>query len=415
TKGTLNSLELSNEIRPPSSSVTVQSQSILKNRNVVVYTPPDHIDLQSNANHTTIHILVNGTSDPRLSINLYRVPVVLVHGIWVNSQVTWNLTNFANTLSNNGFNYTFADYQKHNSETFDPYAIPKIGNYGIDSIRNVTHGLLENYHNKSIAATQVDIVAHSMGGLMARGFAQQPDYYSQSNFMKGYIHRLITIGTPHFGADLSQILYSHRNDQYCFNPYTAKIFYRNFCLFNPLNFQLLSLKLIYAEKYRLPINNGGVEALSPGSVAYSDMCQTNIRSYAIAGSWKPNARVSHDVEEELYKNILDNPFFNLDRDGFRGLNNDLQVSVTSQIGGGINDTFRDPKNNTLQNKSSIYNNTVHGSLFIEKPDMPFVSSELASGLIQKDVVTLLNSPDNKFANAIGIGSLCHIPKTEVAR
>jgi hypothetical protein len=35
--------------------------------------------------------------------------------------------------------------------------------------------------------------------------------------------------------------------------------------------------------------NGGVEALSPRSVAYSDFCQTNVTSYAIAGSWKPNA------------------------------------------------------------------------------------------------------------------------------
>jgi hypothetical protein len=35
----------------------------------------------------------------------------------------------------------------------------------------------------------------SMGGLMARGFVQQPDYHNQGNFMKGYIQRLITIGT----------------------------------------------------------------------------------------------------------------------------------------------------------------------------------------------------------------------------
>jgi hypothetical protein len=57
------------------------------------------------------------------------------------------------------------------------------------------------------------------------------------------------------------------------------------------------------------------------------------------------------------------------------------------------------------------NNTVHGSLFIEKLDMPFVSS----GSIQKDVVALLNSPENKFPSAIEIGSLlCYIPKAEVA-
>ena len=55
-----------------------------------------------------------------------------------------------------------------------------------------------------------------MGGLMARGFVQQPDYENKSNYMKGSIHRLVTIGTPHFGAHLSEILYEHRNDWYCF-------------------------------------------------------------------------------------------------------------------------------------------------------------------------------------------------------
>ena len=44
-----------------------------------------------------------------------------------------------------------------------------------------------------------------------------------------------------------------------------------------------------------------------------------------------------------------------------------------------------------------------------------MSSELSSELTQKDVVTLLNAPDNKFANAIGIGFLCHIPKAGVTQ
>jgi len=422
--GTLNSLKLSNEIRPPSSSVTVQPQSILKNRNVVVavYTPPDHIDLQGNANHTTIHILVNGTSDPKLSIDLYRVPVVLVHGIWVNSSLTWKLTNFNNTLYNNGFNYTFADYGKHNATTFDPYANITIGkyhveagNYGIEAIRDKIYGVLKDYHHKSIAASQVDIIAHSMGGLMARGFTQQSDYYNKSNYMKGYIHRLITIGTPHFGAPLSEFLFFHRNDQYCFNPYTNKIVQSAFCLFDPLHFQLFPLKTIYAEKLipklHSSIDKGGIEALSPRSVAYSDLCQTNVSSYAIAGSWKSNGVFSRDTIEDLYKIILGNPFFNLERDGFHG-DNDLQVNITSQLGGihgHLMPQSMMTNNHTMPNGAAIYNNTIHGSIFRDKHDL-FVSSEIGSAIIQQDVVRLLNSPDNKFANSIGIGSPCHKPE-----
>jgi triacylglycerol esterase/lipase EstA (alpha/beta hydrolase family) len=53
-----------------------------------------------------------------------------------------------------------------------------------------------------------------MGGIMARGYAQQVDYKNQHNFMKVYIHRLITIGTPHFGGQLAGILYSNRENWY---------------------------------------------------------------------------------------------------------------------------------------------------------------------------------------------------------
>jgi triacylglycerol esterase/lipase EstA (alpha/beta hydrolase family) len=89
---------------------------------------------------------------------------------------------------------------KHNSETFDPV----FGNYGIIAIRNAVREILREYRYFLIAASQVDIIAHSMGGLMARGFVQQPDYKGKENYMKGSIHRLITTGTPHFGAPLSE-------------------------------------------------------------------------------------------------------------------------------------------------------------------------------------------------------------------
>ena len=78
--------------------------------------------------------------------------------------------------------------------------------------------------------------------------------------------------------------------------------------------------------------------------------------------------------------------FGLDRNGFDGNfegNNDLSVNLTSQVGG---------LNSALRVTSNI--------LF----------DELHSHVIQKDVITLLNSSNNKFADAIGIGSTCNIPE-----
>lgn len=424
TNGTLSSLNQSSTAsNSPSSSTTIVSPQSTSNGSSVVaavYTPPDYINLTAiDNNRTTISILVNDTiEEPRLSIGLYRVPVVLVHGIWTNSNFSWILTNFSKTLVANGFDISFADYGRYNATTFDPYADKKIGNYGIDSVRQKINAILKDYHDNSIAASQVDILAHSMGGLMARGFTQQPDYKNKTNFMEGSIHRLLTIGTPHFGAHLAKILYDHRDDWYCFDPTikpfkptTKAVIFPIGCQFDLDNFEFMQLKTIYANKFLSPIDKGGVEALIPRSTAYSHLCQTNVSSYAIAGTWAPDAFASHQITEGLFKNILGNPLFDLDTDGFQGQgdfegNNDLQINLTSQVGG-LHSAFRKPNDNNIPNESAVYLSTVHGSFLIPDHDEKKVFAELNSPQIQKDVVSLLNSSNEKFADVIGIGSPCY--------
>src|SRR3712207_8419328 len=43
----------------------------------------------------------------------------------------------------------------------------------------------------------------------------------------------------------------------------------------------------------------------PGSDAYSHLYQTNVKSYAIAGTWKPNAKNSQESQELNYKFITE--------------------------------------------------------------------------------------------------------------
>jgi pimeloyl-ACP methyl ester carboxylesterase len=405
TNGTLSSLEQSNVNNNLSSTAIVSPQNTSNGKSVVVavYTPPDNIDLDEKISHRTVYILTNDTNNSPISIQLYRPPVVLVHGLWMNSDNTWVMTNFTNRLIDNGFIYAFADYREHNSKTFDPYADKTIGNYGIDSIRNTIDYILKVYNYFSIAASQVDIVAHSMGGLMARGFVQQPDYKEQDNFMKGSIHRLITIGTPHFGGPLSKFLYDHRDDWYCFFKDKTGISRAERCN------EPIQLETFY-ENSNTPIVQGGIKSLIPGSDAYSHLCQTNVNSYAIAGSWRPNSTDSHSNQEGVYKVITDKNTFNLDKDVLTD-QNDLAVSVTSQLGG-LPYQVRQPGNHDIPNNSLVYNNTLHTTYYIMGNDNNRnVSSETMSPNIQKDVIKLLgSSDDNKFADAIGKGSLCQLPK-----
>jgi hypothetical protein len=118
------------------------------------------------------------------------------------------------------------------------------------------HSILAEYHYFAIAASQVDIVAHSMGGLMARGFVQQLDYKRKENYTKGSIHRLITIGTPHFGGPLSKFLCDRRDYWYFFDG--ISITTARTCKVEPKK-----LRTIYADNFGLPIDEGGIEALVP--------------------------------------------------------------------------------------------------------------------------------------------------------
>jgi hypothetical protein len=233
-----------------------------------------------------------------------------------------------------------------------------------------------------------------MGGLMARGFVQQPNYKRKENYMKGSIRRLITIGTPHFGGHLSEFVYHHLDDWYCIEG--IHITPAQNCKVEPKK-----LRTLY-------VNEGVVEALIPGSDAYSHLYQTNVKSYAIAGSWKPNANDSHKSQESYYRTITDKDDFNLD-DTLDGDNddNDLVVSVTSQLGG-LPKQIRQLNRNDIPDHSALYCNTVHTDFYIQDKG---IFSETNSPYIQNDVIKLLSSSDNnKFADAIGIGSPCIVPK-----
>jgi hypothetical protein len=85
------------------------------------------------------------------------------------------------------------------------------------------------------------------------------------------------------------------------------------------------------------------------------------------------------------------------------------VSATSQLGG-LPKQIRQPGKNGIPKQSALYPNTVHASFLLKRGDK-YVFSEIRSPYIQEDVIKLLSSSDNnKFADAIGIGSPCIVPK-----
>jgi len=74
-------------------------------------------------------------------------------------------------------------------------------------LNQIQEAIVEFRQLRHAAATQADVVAHSMGGTVSRMLQYQDWYASGSSFGFGSVHKLITIGTPHLGSQLaSQLL-----------------------------------------------------------------------------------------------------------------------------------------------------------------------------------------------------------------
>lgn len=121
----------------------------------------------------------------------YDNPVVLVHGWHGDSSTFYEMKN---KLSNEGFLtyspdlYTFST-QQYFGEEFT-YMVH-------DSIKKHAERL-KSYINSISRGNKVDIVAHSMGGLIAR-------YYIKYLGGDRYVDKLILSDTPNHGADLAKL------------------------------------------------------------------------------------------------------------------------------------------------------------------------------------------------------------------
>lgn len=167
------------------------------------YTPPD--EFGSPAGSRTIEVeltytpVVSGynanTTRLRRTIELERPPVVLMHGLWGDEgsfksafRRSWT---FSNLIVERG------DYKATNSAPFGASTA---------SVRVAIQAAISRLRGKGYAVNRVDLVGHSMGGLVSRAYLQEPDYRRPENLGEGDVHRFITLGTPHFGSNFANLL-----------------------------------------------------------------------------------------------------------------------------------------------------------------------------------------------------------------
>ncbi|MEK7642551.1 MAG: hypothetical protein AAB392_02020 [Patescibacteria group bacterium] len=139
------------------------------------------------------------TNDPFLAPPVPTLhPLIIIPGImgsaykngeWTIDPVFHVYDNLIETLDQNGYSlgtalFTFPyDWKKSNVESGE------LLKQKINEVKQICLGLV----NPEFSCDKVDIVAHSMGGLVARSYAQSVDYEND-------IDQLIFLGTPHRGA-----------------------------------------------------------------------------------------------------------------------------------------------------------------------------------------------------------------------
>lgn len=121
-----------------------------------------------------------GVEHPPFGINRY--PVLLVHGVVHNRSAFFTLKKEMQAWGwTNVFTMNYSTWHGSLTGMIEDLALQ------IEKIK------------KETGASQVDVVAHSLGGLVAR-------YFMTTGYGRGSIRQLLTLGTAHQGAHLSGLL-----------------------------------------------------------------------------------------------------------------------------------------------------------------------------------------------------------------
>lgn len=169
------------------------------------YTHPKYVDdlytvsTQFNGKAMRLQV-VDTTLSPEkivldLPVKMILPPVLMMHGIWSDAH-TWD--KMKAYLLDNGL-YTYQPYQILTPS----YQSDREFTYNRTFISGYIDQLIEACGNNRFSVGKVDVVCHSMGGILTRLYLQEGE---GALTYKKDIHKLITINTPHSGSPLANIV-----------------------------------------------------------------------------------------------------------------------------------------------------------------------------------------------------------------
>jgi pimeloyl-ACP methyl ester carboxylesterase len=135
----------------------------------------------------------------RARFDIVRPPVVLLHGLW-SSGGAWSTFWQRNTPD---FTTEVGDYEATNGASFSD---------NTEAISELAAAAVAGSREKGYSTTQVDLIGHSMGGLLGRLYAQSADNARPDNLNAGDLRRILTLATPHFGSSFANLVVALHHD-----------------------------------------------------------------------------------------------------------------------------------------------------------------------------------------------------------
>jgi pimeloyl-ACP methyl ester carboxylesterase len=192
-------------------------------------------------------------------LTVIRPPVVLIHGLWSNPTAWPSIWDRPGPYYVN----SRADYHATNASSFS---------VNFPTVQTFVANGLQQVRDLGFAATQADVVGHSMGGLLTRLYAGSSAFQRPDNFNMGDVRRLITLDTPHFGASTANLIVSMNANSVIFRA-VADVFLGGLGFPNILPF---------------PIQNGAVCDLAENSPALQGLSGgTNLPTQVITATGGP--------------------------------------------------------------------------------------------------------------------------------
>jgi pimeloyl-ACP methyl ester carboxylesterase len=139
-----------------------------------------------------------------LSLNI--PPVLLVHGLWGDKKSlidTYHYLAKHSPWEDDARLLTRIEYPKN--LRFDAGTISA-------TVADAVESLLATLNSKRVVGGRVDVVGHSMGGLVVRHYSSLPLYRAPRDRGQGQFHALTTLDTPELGSTLARFLIRHRNE-----------------------------------------------------------------------------------------------------------------------------------------------------------------------------------------------------------